>query len=388
MLAFFHHMRIAVLLSASLAILAGVLQAQSSDDDDEMDYFPLSPTGNSLRFGLRYVGGPKVSFGHLGVVPTTKDVGDTATLQTRAYDDGTVNLDARTGAGGAAVKDGLTNTWDYQFSSQVTPGGDIAFHTYDVTSAGAAMKGKTSSAAGWELQMGHRFRKIARKIDFSLVAGFSFSGLNAKVSGTVPAQLNTLTDVYSLNGQTPPDAPYTAPTFGSQGVYDANGNPLLNSDGSQQTRSVETSTLLADLPTRTTATGVTDVRGHWQIKGASYTLRVGPLLQVPLSERIKVTFGAGAALVYVGSRYIADETADIEETTSTLQTVEEKDRRVLLPGYYADAGAEYWITERAGFYLGASYQKAGSFDQTLNDRTAKIDLSTTYGVQSGITLRF
>ena len=61
---------------------------------------------------------------------------------------------------------------------------------------------------------------------------------------------------------------------------------------------------------------------------------------------------------------------------------------MLLPGYYADAGAEYWMTERAGFYLGASYQKSGSFDQTLNDRTAKIDLSTTYGVQSGITLRF
>jgi len=381
-------MRIVVFLAAGLTVLAGVLRAQPSDDDDEMDYFPLVPTGNSLRFGLRFVGGPKVTFGHLGVVPSTRDVGDTITVQTRSYDDGSVSLDARTGANGGAVKDGLTDAWTYQFSSQVTPGGDIAFHTYDVTSNGAGMRGKSGSAAGWELQMGHRFRRIARKIDLSLVAGFSFTSMNSKVGGSVPAQLNILTDVYSLNGQTPPEAPYTAPVFGSQGLYDSNGNPLLASDGSQQTKSVETSTLLADLPTRSTSSGTTDVRGRWQIKGAAYTFRAGPLLQLPLSERIKVTLGAGAALVYVGSQYVVDETVLLDETLTTLETKEVKDHSVFLPGFYADAGAEYWVTERAGFYLGATYLKSGSFDQTMNDRTARVDMSGSYGVQSGITLRF
>ncbi|HUJ43955.1 MAG TPA: hypothetical protein VLW52_10145 [Opitutaceae bacterium] len=381
-------MRIAVFLAAGLTVLAGVLQAQSSDDEDEMDYFPLVPSGNSLRFGLRMVGGPKVSFGHLGVVPSIRDVSDTTTVQARAYDDGTVNVDARTGANGGTVNDGLTNTWNFDYSDQVTTGGDIAFHTYDVTSTGAGMRARAGTAGGWELQFGHRIRKIARKIDLSLVAGFSFTDLDAKVGGTIPAQLNILTDVYSLNGQTPPVAPYGGPTYGSQGLYDANGNPLLGPDGSQQTKSVETTTLLANLPTRTNTTTATDVRGRWQIKGAAYTFRVGPMLEFPLSERLKFNVEAGAALIYVGSRYIVDESVDLEEVETPLETLEEKDHSVFLPAYYIDANAEYWLTERAGFYLGAGYQKSGSFDQTMNDRTARIDLSTTYGIQSGITLRF
>lgn len=381
-------MRIAVFLAAGLAVLTGALRAQSSDDDDEMDYFPLVPSGNSLRFGLRYVGGPKITFGHLGVVPTILDVGDATTVASRTYNDGIVGTDARTSVNGNSVHDGLTNTWNYQYSSQITPGGDVAYHVYTASSLGAGLKGKTASAAGWELQIGHRLGKFARKADLSLVAGFSFTGLNAKVSGSVPAQLNALTDVYSLNGQTPPSAPYTGPQFSSQNLFDANGNPLLNSDGSQQSRTIETTTLLASLPTRTTTLGTTDVKGRWQIKGAYYTLRVGPLLQIPVTERFKLSLGAGAALAYVGSRYVVDETLVIDETTSPLETIEEKEHSMFLPAFYADADAEYWVTERTGFYVGASYQKSGSFDQTLNDRTAKIDLNTTYGVQSGITLRF
>lgn len=381
-------MRIAVFLVASLAVLTGVLHAQSDDDEDEMEYFPLTPSGNLLRFSLRYIGGPKVSFGRLGNVPTIVDSGDTTSTMPRNYNDGYVNPDARKDLNGNPVNDGLTNTWNYQYSSQVTPGGDIAFHTYSASTLGAGLQAKNTDAAGWELQLGHSFGKIARKVDFSLVAGFSFTNLNAKVDSTVTAQLNTTTDVYALNGQTVPAVPYTGPTYGSQNVIDANGNPVLNSDGSTQTQSVETTTLLASLPTRTTSTSTTDVKGHWQIKGACYSFRVGPMLQIPITERLKFTLGAGAAVAYVGTNYIVDESFVVADTTSAIQTVEEKRHGIFLPCYYAGADAEYWLTERTGFFLGANYQASGSFDQTLSDRTAKIDLSTTYGVQSGITLRF
>ena len=381
-------MRIAVFLAASLAVLAGVLHAQSDDDEDEMEYFPLTPSGNLLRFGLRYIGGPKVSFGRLGNVPSIVDAGDTTSTMTRNYNDGYVDPDARKDLNGNAVNDGLTNSWNYQYSSQVTPGGDIAFHAYSASTLGAGLKPKSANAPGWELQMGHSFGKIARKVDFSLVAGFSFSGLNAKIDGTVPAQLSAITDVYALNGQTVPAEPYTGPTYGTQNVIDANGNPVLNSDGTNQTQSVETTPLLANLPARTTTTSTTDVKGHWQIKGAYYTLRVGPMFQIPITERLKFTLGAGAAVAYVGTNYIVQEALVLEDVTSTVQTIEEKRSGVFLPSYYADADAEYWLTERTGFFFGANYQKSGSIDQTLSDRTAKIDLSTTYGVQSGITLRF
>jgi hypothetical protein len=382
-------MRIAVSLAASLAVLAGVLHAQSDDDEDEMDYFPLTPSANQLRFSLRYIGGPKVSFGKLGNVPSIVNAGDTTSTVSRNYNDGYVDPDARKDLNGNPVNDGLTNSWNYQYTSQVTPGGDIAFHSYSASTLGAGLQAKGLGAPGWELQMGHSFGKIARKVDFSLVAGFSFSGLNAKIDSTVPAQLTSTTDVYALNGQAVPAVPYTGPTYGSQNVLDANGNPVLNSDGSIQTQSVETTTLLSSLPARTTTTSTTDVQGHWQIKGAYYTFRVGPLFQIPITERLKFSLGAGAAVAYVGINFIVQETlVDLVDVTSSVDTVEQKQHGIFLPAYYADADAEYWLTERTGFFLGANYQKSGSFDQTLNERTAKIDLSTTYGVQSGITLRF
>ncbi len=382
-------MRLAISLAAGLAILAGVLHAQSDDDEDEMDYFPLVPSGNQLRFGLHYVGGPKVAFGQLGIVPSAASVGDPTGLENRTYNDGNVVLDQRKAPDGSPVGDGLTNTWNFVNSSQATASGDLAFHDYSSTTLGASERAKSNGAAGWELQISRSLGKIGRKVDFSVVGGFSFSNINAKTSGVVQGLLTTVTDVYPLYGQDVPTVPYTAPTSGAQYVYDANGNQVLDSYGNPTTTTVDNSTLLGNQPNRTTTTSVADVKGYWQIRGAYYTFKVGPMLQIPITERIKFSVGAGAALALVGTRYIVDETlqvADVNDTT--VETTGEQSRFVMLPLYYANADAEYWLTERSGFYLGVNGQKSGSYDQSVGGRTATINLGTTYGVQSGITLRF
>jgi hypothetical protein len=61
---------------------------------------------------------------------------------------------------------------------------------------------------------------------------------------------------------------------------------------------------------------------------------------------------------------------------------------VLLPAWYADLDAEYWLTERAGLYLGASYQRCESFNQNLGGESATVDMTSTSGITSGLTLRF
>ena len=71
-----------------------------------------------------------------------------------------------------------------------------------------------------------------------------------------------------------------------------------------------------------------------------------------------------------------------------MQTADLDHRNVLLPAFYADLDAEYWLTERAGFYLGATYQRSKPFEQTLGGRTATIDMGTTSGLTTGVTLRF
>jgi hypothetical protein len=382
-------MRIAVSLAAGLAILAGVLHAQSDDDEDEMDYFPLVPSGNHVRFGLHFIGGPKVAFGQLGIVPSSVSSGDATGVMSRTYNDGYVVLDLRKDTNGNPVGDGLTNNWSFKDSSQATAGGDLAFHDFSTTTLGASESAKRSNAAGWELQIGRRLGKIGRKVDFSLVGAFGFTNINAKASGVVQGLLTTVTDVYPLYGQDIPSVPYTAPTYGSQYVYDANGNQVLDVNGNATTTSVETSTLLGNQPNRTTTTSVADVKGYWHIKGAYYTFKVGPMLQFPITERLKFSVGAGAALALIGTNFIVDETLELNDVNNTtLETTQEQSRFVMLPLYYAEADAEYWLTERSGFYFGANYQKSGSYDQSIGGRTATINLGTTSGVQGGITLRF
>jgi hypothetical protein len=381
-------MRNVLFLTLGLALLAGVLHAQADDDEDEMDYFPLVPSGNSLQFGLRVIGGPKVSFGNLGTVPGASELGLATGPADRTYNDGHVSLDLRTDANGNPVNDGLTNTWNYQYDTQVTSSGDMSFHAYSASTLGAGLNAKRNSAAGWELRIGHTLGRIGGKVEFDVVAGFSFNSVNAKITGSVPAFLTAVTDVYPLYGQTAPTAPYTGPSYTTRTVLDANGNPVLDSTGTAQTESVESSTVLGTDPTRTTVTSQADVRGHWEIKGAYYTFRVGPLIKLPITERLKLSLSAGAALAYVGTRYTVEEAVDLTDVSTELTSGGENSRSVLLPAYYADANAEYWLTERSGLFLGASFQKSGSFDQTVGGRTAQIDLGSSYGVQSGITLRF
>ena len=113
------------------------------------------------------------------------------------------------------------------------------------------------------------------------------------------------------------------------------------------------------------------------------------MLQVPITERIKFSVGAGVGVALVGTTYSVDEILQVGDVNdSTVEAKDSQSRFVMLPLYYANADAEYWVTERSGFYLGVNGQKSGSYDQSVGGRTATIDLGTTYGVQSGITLRF
>ena len=198
----------------------------------------------------------------------------------------------------------------------------------------------------------------------------------------------TLTDTYSLSGQDPPTAPYTAPTSTTRVLPDPHGNSQLNPNGGGNSTSADNTILLAENPTEATTSRTVQVGGYWQIKGAYLTFRTGPTFQIPVTERIKLSIGFGAAMAFVGSTFKTDEEIVVDDVTSPITYVDEKTLQVLLPAFYADADAEYWLTERSGLYLGATYQKSKSFGENLGSESATVNLGTTSGLQSGFTLRF
>ena len=68
------------------------------------------------------------------------------------------------------------------------------------------------------------------------------------------------------------------------------GNAVLGADGVAQTISVDTSVLLGNEPAGRVTTSATDdssVSNRWKLKGAYYTFRAGPTLQLSLTNRFK-----------------------------------------------------------------------------------------------------
>jgi hypothetical protein len=406
----------------AFAATAGVVFAQDEErrappveipDFSNLDEYIYEPK-SVVTFGFRYLSGPKMSFSGRGSIPSPENPGAaTGANLTRVYHDGSVRPDSRSTArldtGGNPIidpqtnspvfdpiaPDGKTNTWNYTDASQLTGTGYVRFNSYSAEVIDATTR-KTDgpSSAGMDLAMSRDMGKLMARFPWTLTAGMSINDISANTLDRVQARLTTVSDYYSLFGQTPPDAPYSAPSSTTTSILDASGNPAVANDGSVSSVTVDTTVLLGNEPAgRTTNATLDDTRvsNRWKLKGAYYTFRVGPTVWLPFTTRLRASLSLGAALVYSGTNYTVTQTleaplgAEISDTASN-------NAYKLLPGYYADATVQFDLTERTGFYAGAVLQSAGSYTQgieTDNQHYAtKIDLSNQNGVRAGMSYRF
>ena len=370
---------------------------------DEYIYIPKY----KFSFGMRALSGSKTSFSGRGSIASTlEDPGlVTATGVPRTYHDGSVGLDTRTlsnddGNGGSTsvpiAPDGKTSNWTYSDASQVTTTGTIEMHSYSADTIDTGPRTKdTDNAYGFEVTVARDMGKLGKRLEWNLEAGFSLNDLKASLVSAVSANVTTRTDAYSLNGAAAPAAPYTGSSAAtSQTVVDASGNPVLNSDGTAKTVTPDTLTLLAMDPQSSntqTVVDTTSVINSWKLKGAYFTFRAGPTLVMPFTQHLRATVSAGAALVYAGTIYTVAQSYQPVTGDPITQTVSDSSNH-FLPGFYADANVEYWVTDTAGFYAGAVYQNTGEFKQTVKTDTAdfstKVDMSSLGGLRAGMNIRF
>lgn len=378
---------------------------------DEYVYEPKS----TLIIGMRYLSGAKTQFYGAGKLAAPEAAFDATTANLlRAYHDGTVSPDSRSAprydAGGNPVidpatgaqysdpiaPDGKTNTWSYTESKQLTSGGYLAFHQYSAAINDPTIRSKkANSAAGVDVAVARDMGPLfGTRASWSLLAGVSINDLAAKRTDNVQAALTTITDLYSLDGQVLPDAPYSAPSSSSTPVLDSSGGAVVNSDGSGQVATTDTTVLLNNRPIdRTTQTAVdsTSVTNRWKLKGAYFTFRGGPMVSLPFTSRLRASVSAGAAVIYAGSTYTVTQSFQ-PATGLEITDTSSGDINKVLPGYFADASLQFDITERAGIFAGAVFQSAGSYTQTLNTTAAsystKIDFANQNGLRAGMTIRF
>jgi hypothetical protein len=296
----------------------------------------------------------------------------------------------------AIAPDGKTNTWSYTEANQLTSDGYLAFHQYSAEVDDPTVRSKKSnSAAGVDVAVAKDMGSLfGGRASWSLIMGVSINDLAATRNDKVAATLTTITDLYSLDGQVLPAAPYSAPSSGSSAVVDASGNAVLNADGSGQVSATDTTVLLNSSPIdRTTQTAVdsTSVSNRWKLKGACFTFRGGPSLSLPFTSRLRASVTAGAAVVCSGSTYTVTQSFQ-PATGLEISDTSTNEMKKVLPGYFADASLQFDVTDRAGLFAGAVFQSAGSYTQTLTTTAAnystKVDFANQNGLRAGMTIRF
>jgi hypothetical protein len=364
--------------------LAAICAAQSSPED-EIPIFNLDdyyvPQKFTLSVGARALTGAQSHFGGQGLIQSNLNNGDlTSEGIVRYYHDGIINLDSRLdGDGNPLPSDGRTSNWGFYDAKQlVNNDQDIAFHTYSaqVDNMGDHSKDPGMSL-GTELLLTRDMGHIGKRLQWKFFAGFSMNGISSRLSQEVPAIITTVTDTYSLNGQTPPTTiPYSAPSS----TTDADGNL------------VDTTILIGQKPdsrTETTSTGT--AVNAWKLKGTYLTLRMGPTLLYSITDNFRVSLSAGPALTYAGTTYSVEQTLTPDIGATLNSTVTDTDSANLF-GYYVDTTLEYLINDRAGLYMGAFYQTSGDYEQDItqygSSYTTTVDLSKLQGFRAGLNFKF
>jgi hypothetical protein len=402
-----------------LALLAPQLRAYDTDEEEEAeknkppeeipDFSNLNEyiyqPKTTLNFGERIMSGVKASFGGNGFVPAPETLGNASAPDTaETYHDGNVLPDGRdvtqnNGNGTTTLfqsaSDGKTNTWGYADGTQITSDDYMQFHVYsDAAPDISPIKASGKTNSGMELSVSRDMGNITKKLSWNIFFGMSLNDIQASSTAAIKSNLTTTTDTYDLFGATVP-APGSFPSQSTIEVTDANGNPVLDTNGNQVSQVVSVSPLIGDQPLqRSTSTVVdfTSLVDSFKLHGAYATFRAGPSLTYTFNNHLKLIVSAGPAIIYAGSMYNVTEDLTTATGDPIVDTLTDTTQR-LVPAVYFDATMQYDITDRTGLYLGAVYQNGGSYLQSANDTafgtyTTKVDFADQNGIRTGLSYKF
>ncbi len=331
----------------ALGLLGAATLAHAQTDLDD-----LSLSKNRVRISARF--GFDVS-GQIKNLPPSGGVAG-------SYDDGYVHPDI-SGSGKT------TWNWGYANASQVV-GDTLHFDRV----AGSPRDGTTDSLSktptpGFEILYGRELTRLRLSENRSAVIGaeFGFGTMDYNLSGgsTMSGSVTQTTDIYSLNGITPPLAPYS-------GTYSGPG-PLLN-----QLPASSGSTQLA------ASSGISE-----RVRSLVYGFKLGPYAEVPIYKRLSLELGAGAAAVIANTELSYTETVNVPAGVNTMllrsKTINHSD---YLFGFYGTGSLAYEVGNDIRIFVGGQYQHLGNATVTGGSKEATLKLGGTLEAVVGISIGF
>ena len=319
------------------------------------------PKGESLnRFGVSYRMGFNISarFKNLGGFPALSNPGPATSGVDHTYDDGYNRVDSSGNTGGA------TWFWGYENASQL-PGNDTVVMSSSSSAATGKLTRDEDPQHGIEISYARELGR-SESCKWGIETAFNFTDVTMGDNRTIFGSVTKTNDAYSLGGTIPPAAPY------SHGRDPSGSDPLIN-----------------DTPIRnvTTLSRGALVAGSRQFDAEIYGLRVGPYVEIPLSEHVSFSLSGGFTLLSVNSDFKYRETVTLTGV-GTRTTSGNGSRSEWMPGGYVGGNFNYAVAENVKLFAGAQYQAAGTYSHKENGKKVELDLGNSVFVNLGVGFSF
>jgi hypothetical protein len=197
---------------------------------------------------------------------------------------------------------------------------------------------------------------------WGLQTAFDFTAISIHDHQPLFGAGTTISDAYSLDGVTAPQAPYT-------GSFNGPG-PLLK-----------------DSPTRTTASELVTIIGSRTLDAQVYALRLGPYFEFPFGKHWSGRLGGGLALGVADTKYSYNETINFGGG-QFVHNAGSSEGASFQSGGYLEGKLLYAVTPRTSFFAGVEYENLGTFSHNAGNEQAQLDMSSAVYVLFGMQFNF
>lgn len=314
------------------------------------------------------------NFSGFGGFPRQTSPGPNAGPGNRFYDDG-FNLIENAG-----VPDTLTFRWDYSNASQVDLANNrIKFHSYTTTPTLSEKNVDDGVHPGVELGYMRRFGMIGEKISWGLMGSFNYLKVDIRSRTSLVGNANVITDTFDTAGNITSDANGNAAPAPGLNVFNS-GTRIQN---------VPLSRTFTTLPGGLVASGVREIDAD------IFSLKLGPYLEFPLSEKFSLSLSGGFVLGGISSKFSYQEANNIAAIgtpisgVSTSQSFTGSDSASkFLPGGFVSLQGNYAFNDRWNIFAGGQFQYLDSLSQSVNGRSVKLNLGQAFLLQLGVGYSF
>jgi len=315
--------------------------------------------GISYRMGLNIT----VDFKKFGGLALSDPGAATGGAVNRNYDNGYNRVDSSGNAN--------NQTWYWGYSSpQSVQGGNLVLQSYSTPANASSNNRGDDPHHGFEINYQ---RELYRKPHwrFGAEAAFGYSLISVDDSRTLHNRVYRTNDTFALNGVIPPNSPYN-------GTFEGPG-PVISSAPSSRSTDV--------------LTAAATITGNRSLDAHVFMVRLGPYLEVPLSERFSFFINGGLTLGAGYTKFSFHENVEISDPaygvtlTSGHRSGSGSETDFIIGGY-GGAGISYAMTKQVSLFTSAIYQAAGHVTNSEHGKESVLDLGKSILVSVGVSYAF